>query len=217
MRRVYLDTETTSLSIHADIIEIGIIEAIDKKVTGRYIHRYFNTKQFVEKGATAIHGLTNEFLSQYSYWSKQDLIDILSFIDNAEIVIHNSPYDGSLIGRQMIIQGYSCGFLSRFCNRITDTIVLARSLVTSKSYSLDNLCLLLNIDKSARAEFHGALIDSEILLRLHHKLMEYSSYIPIIKEEECSFFSLEDQTFMMKNKPTIHYQNTKGSTSDDRL
>ena len=55
MRQIVLDTETTGLEpeLGHRIIEIGCVEILNRRVTGRTFHRYLNPERDIDQGAMA--------------------------------------------------------------------------------------------------------------------------------------------------------------------
>ncbi len=163
MRQVVLDTETTGLepSQGHRIIEIGCVELIDRKLTGRHYHQYINPEREVDAGAMEVHGITNEYLADKPLFNQitQEFID---FIDGAELVIHNAPFDVGFIDHEFKLLGAkSPGKVSDYCS-VIDSLVMARQKHPGQRNSLDALCSRYEVDNSAR-DLHGALLDSEIL------------------------------------------------------
>ena len=101
MRQVVLDTETTGLepSQGHRIIEIGCVELIDRKLTGRHYHQYINPKREIDTGAMEVHGITNEFLADKPLFS-QVAQEFLDFVTGAELIIHNAPFDIGFINSE---------------------------------------------------------------------------------------------------------------------
>lgn len=162
MRQIILDTETTGLltSEGHRLIEIGCLEMTNRRFTGRSFHRYLNPQRPVDKGALAVHGLTDEFLQDKPLFS---LIaeELLSFISGAELIIHNAPFDIGFLDYEFKLLNTHSPSLSQRC-LITDTLVLARNKHPGQSNSLDALCRRYQIDNSKR-DLHGALIDAKLL------------------------------------------------------
>lgn len=163
MRQVVLDTETTGIGESHRIIEIGCLELIDRKLTGRKFHQYLNPQRLIDAEAMAVHGITNEFLEDKPLFSvvAQDFID---FIHGAQLVIHNAPFDVGFMDREFaLVPGLPK--TKDICS-ILDTLTLARSIHPGQRNSLDALCRRYGIDNSHR-EYHGALLDSEILAEVY--------------------------------------------------
>lgn len=163
MRQVVLDTETTGLepSQGHRIIEIGCVELIDRKLTGRHYHQYINPQREIDAGAIEVHGITNEFLADKPIF-EQVSNDFVEFIRGAELVIHNAPFDIGFINHEFGMLGKSNpGKVDGYCTTI-DTLIMARQKHPGQRNSLDALCSRYAVDNSQR-ELHGALLDAEIL------------------------------------------------------
>ena len=163
MRQVVLDTETTGLepSQGHRIIEIGCVELVDRKLTGRHYHQYINPQREVDAGAMEVHGITNEFLADKPMFHQigQDFLD---FIDGAELIIHNAPFDVGFIDHEFkLLKSKSPGKVTDYCS-VVDSLVMARQKHPGQRNSLDALCSRYEVDNSAR-DLHGALLDAEIL------------------------------------------------------
>ena len=160
-RQVVLDTETTGIDpkLGHRIIEIGCVELIDRKPTGRHYHVYLNPERLVEEEAIQVHGITNEFLEDKPVFA-QVADEFIEFIRGAELVIHNAPFDvGHMDHEFMRINALQ---RTHDIATVLDTLVLARTLYPGQRASLDALCKRFDIDNSHR-ELHGALLDAEIL------------------------------------------------------
>lgn len=165
MRQVIFDTETTGLDPTQGhrIIEVGAIEVINRRKTGRTFHRYFKPDREVEAGALAVHGITNEFLSTQPRFG--ELADeLLAFLQGAELVIHNAPFDVGFLDAEL--QRLKRKQSVRDLCVISDTLVLARKLHPGQRNSLDALCKRYEVDNSSR-EYHGALLDAHLLLDVY--------------------------------------------------
>ncbi|GGK69100.1 DNA polymerase III subunit epsilon [Amphritea balenae] len=161
MRQIVLDTETTGIDPKEGhrIIEIGCVEMIGRKLTGRTYHQYINPDRIVEDEAISVHGITNEFLADKPFFAEvQD--EFLEFIRGADLVIHNAPFDVGFMNHELMLNGYR-ERVDDFC-QITDTLAMARKKHPGQKNNLDALCRRYGIDNSHR-ELHGALLDSEIL------------------------------------------------------
>lgn len=162
MRQIVLDTETTGIEISQGnrIIEIGCVELIDRKLTGRHYHQYINPQRESESGALEVHGITSEFLADKPLFH-QVVDEFLAFIDGAELVIHNAPFDIGFINYELSLCDKPLGTLEQYCG-VVDSLVIARQKHPGKRVSLDALCSLYGVDNTQR-DLHGALLDSEIL------------------------------------------------------
>jgi DNA polymerase-3 subunit epsilon len=160
-RIVFLDTETTGLSPESGdrIIEIGCIEMVNRRLSGRTKHFYVNPERANSDDALKVHGLTDEFLADKPLFAT--VVDELAeFLDGAEIVIHNAPFDVGFMDAELNRLGRP-SILAR-CAKITDSLTLAREMFPGKANSLDALCRRLEVDNSNR-NLHGALLDAGLL------------------------------------------------------
>jgi DNA polymerase-3 subunit epsilon len=159
-RLIVLDTETTGLSPQEGhrIIEIGCVEMIKRRLTGKRFHVYINPQRMIDAGAMAVHGITNEFLQDKPLFTDiaQEFID---FIHGAELIIHNAPFDVGFINHEFAkldlgtVKNYSTVF---------DTLTAARKKHAGQRNTLDALCNRYGVNNSHR-DLHGALLDAEIL------------------------------------------------------
>jgi DNA polymerase-3 subunit epsilon len=163
MRQIVLDTETTGLepSQGHRIIEIGCVELVDRKLTGRHYHQYINPNREIDAGAMEVHGITNEFVADKPSF-KQVFKDFVEFVDGAELIIHNAPFDLDFLDHEFKSLGpLSPGKMADFCS-VVDTLVMARQKHPGQRNNLDALCSRYAVDNSQR-DLHGALLDAEIL------------------------------------------------------
>jgi len=166
MRQVILDTETTGLEPEQGhrIIEIGCVELVNRRKTGRSFHRYLRPDREVDRGAIQVHGLTNEFLAQQPRFA--DVVDeLLEFISGAELIIHNAAFDLAFLDAELKRLPGPLRQTRKLCN-VLDTLPLARQMHPGQRNSLDALCKRYDIDNSHR-ELHGALLDAQILLEVY--------------------------------------------------
>ena len=162
LRQIVLDTETTGLepSENHRIIEIGCVELIDRHLTGNHYHQYINPEREIDQGAVEVHGLTTEFLSDKPNFSSISQ-EFLQFINGAELIIHNAPFDIGFIDHEFAkLQGKNI-FINDICS-VIDTLIMARKRHPGQRNNLDALCKRYFVDNSKR-DLHGALLDSEIL------------------------------------------------------
>lgn len=161
-RIVVLDTETTGLNPQDGhrIIEIGCVEMINRRFTGNRFHVYINPEREIDAGALEVHGISNEFLSDKPRFAGI-LDDFLAFIEGAQLVIHNAPFDVGFINHEFSLLHDKLRTLEDFCS-VFDTLAYARTKHPGQRNSLDALCKRYSIDNSHR-ELHGALLDAEIL------------------------------------------------------
>jgi len=162
MRQVVLDTETTGLETAEGhrIIEIGGVELVDRRFTGRQLHKYCNPDREIDDGAFEVHGISAQFLADKPHFA-EIADEILEFLEGAELIIHNAPFDVSFLDYELSLLAGKRPKISQIC-QITDSLALARHKHPGKKNNLDALCRRYLVDNSART-LHGALLDAEIL------------------------------------------------------
>ncbi len=162
MRQVVLDTETTGLETAQGhrIIEIGGIELVNRRFTGRQLHKYINPDREIDDGAFEVHGISSEFLADKPRF--EELADeIIDFLSGAELIIHNAPFDVAFLDYEFARLNQRRPRVKDLC-QITDSLALARHKHPGQKNNLDALCRRYAVDNSART-LHGALLDAEIL------------------------------------------------------
>ncbi len=162
MRQIVLDTETTGLEPEQGhrIIEIGCVELVDRRPTGRNFHQYLQPDREIDSRAEEVHGISNAFLADKPRFG--DVVeDLLAYLDGAELVIHNAPFDTGFVNAELARLDGAWGRLEDHCT-VLDTLALARRMHPGQRNSLDALCTRYRIDNSRRDK-HGALLDAEIL------------------------------------------------------
>lgn len=162
MRQVILDTETTGLEVQRGhrVIEIGCIELVQRRRTGREFHTYLDPEREIDEGARAVTGLTEEFLRGKPKFA-QIAREFLDFVEGAEVIAHNASFDVAFLDAELARAGLGEPRLAERA-RILDTLVLAREKFPGQRNSLDALCKRLEVDNSHR-ELHGALLDANLL------------------------------------------------------
>ena len=161
MRQIVLDTETTGLSAETGdrIIELGCVELFARKLTGNNLHFYFNPGRDSHEDALRVHGISNEFLRDKPKFA--ELADeILAYLEGAEIIIHNAPFDVGFLNKELELLGKPP--LKTFVSGVIDSLAMAKEMFPGKRNSLDALCDRLEVDNSGRT-LHGALLDAELL------------------------------------------------------
>lgn len=163
-RQIILDTETTGLSPEQGdrIIEIGALEMINRRLTGKRWHCYLHPERAINPGAVKVHGITLEFLADKPRFV-EIADELLDFLTGAELVIHNAPFDMSFLNYEYSLIGKQP--LSHCC-QVLDTLPLARQKHPGQKNSLDALCKRYGIDNAHRT-LHGALLDAEILAEVY--------------------------------------------------
>ena len=161
MRQVVLDTETTGLEWQKGnrVVEIGCVELLERRPTGRTFHTYLCPDREFEPGAQEVTGLTVEFLADKPRFHEV-AAELLAFIDGAELLIHNAAFDVGFLDAELARLPGPCKLLDR-CT-VVDTLLLARERFPRQRNNLDALCKRLGVDNSQR-QLHGALLDAQIL------------------------------------------------------
>jgi len=161
MRWIILDTETPGLdpAYGHRVIEIGAIEVVNRTITGRDFHTYLKPDRDSDPGALNVHGLTTEFLSDKPVFGEK-IDEFLAFIEGAELIIHNAPFDLKFLNAELTRIGRER--VTNFCAGVTDSLAHAKTLHPGKRNSLDALCERYGISNAHR-QLHGALLDSRLL------------------------------------------------------
>lgn len=201
MREIVLDTETTGLDPQEGhrIVEIGAVELYNHVPTGNVYHQYINPLISMPDQAFAIHGLSDEFLSDKPEFS-EIAKEFLDFIGSAKLVIHNAAFDIKFINAELkSIDEEEITF-----DRATDTLAIARKKFPGSPASLDSLCRRFKIDNSARI-VHGALLDSQILAEVYLELVggkqpDFALNIANVSNENNNSIFNEKRTQVRKEK-----------------
>ncbi len=166
MRQIVLDTETTGLSTSGGhrIIEIGCLELVNRRLTGREFHRFLNPERDIDEGAEAVHGISREQLETEPLF-REIADDFLEFISEAELIIHNAEFDVGFLEHELKLMEHPRPRIEDHAS-VLDTLTLARELHPGQRNSLDALCKRYEVDASKR-DVHGALIDSELLANVY--------------------------------------------------
>ncbi len=170
-RQIILDTETTGIHVNDGhrIIEIGCIELNNRKLTNKHFHCYINPQREIDPGALEVHGITSTFLQDKPLFH-EIAQEFMAFIDGAELIIHNAPFDVGFINHELGLTKKDWKPLKEYC-RIVDTLALARKLHAGMRNSLDALCKRYGIDNAHR-EYHGALLDAHLLAQVYLSMTE---------------------------------------------
>lgn len=166
MRQIVLDTETTGLSTSDGhrIIEIGCVELINRRLSGRNYHRFLNPDREIDEGAERVHGISVEDLDGQPRFA--DVADeLLAYLQGAELIIHNAEFDVGFLDHELRLMEHAQPEIARHAS-VLDTLELARKLHPGQRNSLDALCKRYEVDASSR-DLHGALIDAELLARVY--------------------------------------------------
>mgnify|MGYP003088879834 CR=1 FL=1 len=198
VRQVVLDTETTGMNmtgqpqIGHNIIEIGAVEVINRRLTGRTFHVYIKPPREVDEEAIRVHGITNEFLQDKPVFA-EIADDFLAFIKGAELIIHNAPFDVAFMDQEFSYLKDPPPKTAEMCT-VTDSLQMARKMYPGKRNNLDALCDRLGIDNSKRV-LHGALLDAEILADVF--LMMTGGQIALLVDEENATAQIGEEVVKM--------------------
>ncbi|MFZ2653208.1 MAG: DNA polymerase III subunit epsilon [Burkholderiaceae bacterium] len=185
MRQVFLDTETTGLNpLGGDrVVEIGCVEMLNRRLSGRNLHFYLNPQRPSHEDALKVHGLSDEFLADKPLFAAV-ADELLVYLEGAEVIIHNADFDVGFLDAELAriakpkIQDHvAC---------ITDTLMLAREMFPGKSNSLDALCKRLEVDNTSRT-LHGALLDAGLLAEVYLRMTRGQKSLVIDAGESSGF------------------------------
>ena len=191
MNEIFLDTETTGLSVNDShrMVEIACIETKDLRPTKRVFHKILNPQRDVPEGAFKIHGFSTDFLKNKETFNNI-AEEFLAFIKDKKIIIHNALFDLSFLNYQLkLIKKKE---IKR--ENVVDSLEVARGKFPGMSNSLDALCRRFNIDLSRRVK-HNALLDCELLREVYINLLD--------EKEPKLIFSNENLETIMENRSNI--------------
>lgn len=162
MRQIVLDTETTGLDPAQGhrLIEIGCLELVGRRLTGRSFHYYLNPEREVDAEAVKVHNLDNAFLADKPLFASI-AADFLAFVKGAELIIHNAPFDIGFLNSELKRLDPALGVMTDYC-AVLDTLAMARARHPGQKNTLDALVKRYEIPPRDR-QYHGALLDAEIL------------------------------------------------------
>ena len=166
MRQIVLDTETTGLSTKNGhrIIEIGCLELVNRRLTGREFHRFLNPDRDIDEGAERVHGISRADLDTAPRFP--EVVDeFLEFIRGAELIIHNASFDVGFLEHELQLMKHPQPSIEQHAS-VLDTLTMAREMHPGQRNSLDALCKRYEVDATKR-DVHGALIDSELLANVY--------------------------------------------------
>lgn len=196
MRQIFIDTETTGLEpkLGHRMVEVAAVEMNNRQLTGRHFHYYLNPGRESDPGALQVHGLTTHFL-QDKHKFHEITQAFIAFIDNAELIIHNAPFDVAFLDLELGLAKLKP--LATYCAAITDTLKIAKELHPGKRNNLDALCERYQIDNSKRT-LHGALLDAELLADV---------YLAMTRGQESLLMESDDALTNADTKINLHNLN----------
>ena len=198
MREIVIDTETTGLNFRSGdrIIEVGCVELINHVSTSNTLQFYCKTDKEISESAKKVSGISNEFLKDKKTFEENHQ-ELLSFIKNDVLIIHNSDFDMGFLNNELSIIGKS-----PLKNKVIDTVSLARQVLNTRIANLDYLCRRFNIDLSER-KLHGALLDSRLLAEVYLELRGGKQFSMDLNQNELKKYSNK------KTKPNSPSKTTK--------
>jgi DNA polymerase-3 subunit epsilon len=194
MRQVFLDTETTGLSAEAGdrVVEIGCVEMLNRRLSGRNLHYYLNPQRSSHEDAYKVHGLSDEFLADKPLFATI-ADELLDYLGSAEVIIHNAEFDIGFLNSELERAGKPR--VESVVAQVTDSLLLAREAYPGKSNSLDALCRRLEVDNSSR-NLHGALLDAGLLAEV---------YIRMTRGQESLVIDPEDRVAASEDVETLDF------------
>lgn len=185
MRQIILDTETTGLEVQRGhrVIEIGCIELLQRRPTGRSFHYYLNPDRAIDEGARAVTGISDEFLLDKPRFG-EIASQFIEFVEDAEIIAHNAAFDIGFLDAELARAGFGERYLKSHA-QILDTLGMAREKYPGQRNSLDALCRRLDVDNSHRG-LHGALLDANLLADVYLALTAGQGHLGFEGESDSS-------------------------------
>ena len=185
MRQIVLDTETTGLEAHNDhrLIEIGAVELIERRPSGKTFHTYLNPERAIDEGARAVTGIEDEFLLDKPKFA--DVVDdFLAFVAGAELIIHNASFDIGFLDAELKRAGEQYGRMHDHAS-VLDTLLMARERYPGQRNSLDALCKRLGVDNTHR-DLHGGLLDAQLLAEVYLSMTTGQGGLDLAFEQEAT-------------------------------
>jgi DNA polymerase-3 subunit epsilon len=202
MRQIVLDTETTGLEPAQGhrIIEIGCVEMVNRRLTGNHYHQYIQPDRDIDEGAIEVHGISNEFLADKPRF--EDIVgDFLRFIEGAEVIIHNAPFDVGFINHELQLYKKDHPSVDTICS-VIDTLALAREMHPGQKNNLDALCKRYDVDNSQR-DLHGALLDAEILAEVYLRMTGGQEALFVESQQQAVEVKQVQITRISQDRPAI--------------
>ena len=202
MRQVILDTETTGLEVQRGhrVIEIGCVELVQRRPTGRTFHQYLNPDRAIDEGARAVTGISDEFLLDKPRFG-DIAAQFLEFIEGAEVIAHNAAFDIGFLDAELARAGVENARLRERVS-VLDTLALAREKFPGQRNGLDALCKRLGVDNSHR-EMHGALLDANLLADVYLALTAGQGHLGFASESVPAQTHLAAVDMLMLVRPRL--------------
>lgn len=168
MRQIFVDTETTGLEpgLGHRVVEIGCIEMVNRRLSGRDLHFYLNPERRSHEDALKVHGLTDEFLADKPLFAHV-VDELLEYVRGAEVIMHNAAFDAAFLSEELKRVGKP--MFHTVVDKVTDSLMMARDLFPGKSNSLDALCKRFEVNNTGRT-LHGALLDAGLLAEVYIRM-----------------------------------------------
>jgi DNA polymerase-3 subunit epsilon len=214
LRQIFFDTETTGIGRDHRILELGAVEAIDRQMTENTFHRLINPQRTIDEDAMKIHNITFEIIQDKPIFAEV-VDDFIDYIKDAEIIIHNAPFDVGMINNEFNLLSKESeknyGQLSDYC-KITDSLEMARKIIKSGKRSLDALCDRFHIDRSERT-VHSAVTDCKLLFHVYTALTSGQQELFIKKakkkNKQQTLGPIEDYSHLKLPTVTVSEQELK--------
>lgn len=216
MKEIVLDTETTGMDPEDGhrIIEIGCVELENHIPTGRHLQLYINPEREVPPDATAVHGITDEFLKDKPIFS-QVYSEFMDFVEGTKLVIHNAEFDMKFINWELNQVGHA----PIPWTHVIDTLGMARKKFPGSPANLDALCRRFDIDNTERT-YHGALLDSELLAEVYLELLggrQHGLSLAANQEKNDSRETISVKNDRTKREPRPHAASAEELEAHDAL
>jgi|TARA_R110000868_G_scaffold290858_2_gene551093 DNA polymerase-3 subunit epsilon len=173
-RVVVLDTELTGLELDDGdrVISVGLVEVFNGVVSGVEKEWEFDPEgRKSHPDAALIHGLSDDYLKDKPLF-KDVAQEILDFIDGDEIVHHcwyDKVSDHSTDEDFMNMEFQKAGFGEVGHGQWLNIKKWAQQ-IDPQHNSLDSMLDRYNIDRTSRAQFHGALVDARLTAEYYLKV-----------------------------------------------
>lgn len=214
MRQIVLDTETTGLSAAQGhrVIEIGCVELVNRRLTGREYHRFLDPQRDIDEGAERVHGISRADLEGQPLFA--DIAEeLLEFLNDSELVIHNADFDVGFLENELQLMKHSRPVITEHA-MVLDTLTLAREMHPGQRNSLDALCKRYDVDASRR-DVHGALIDAELLARVYLAMTGGQAALSL-DEEDDEFAGTGEEVLVRPRRNDLHLVVVKASDAEQK-
>lgn len=200
MRQIVLDTETTGLSPQAGhrVIEIGALEMVNRRLTGKQFHYYLNPDRDIDYGAQKVHGITRTFLEDKPRFA-QIVHELIDFIRGSELIIHNATFDINFLNYELALVDKTLGIVEDYA-QVLDSLIIARKKHPNQKNSLDALSKRYEIDHFDR-DLHGALLDSQILAQVYLAMTGGQADLSLVVDEVQTVSHIEHLTHDLSQQP----------------